>query len=137
MAVTTLSITTLTDRFSKDLERGFEDSTQGYRRGDIIKYVINVPDADMVGIGGGSGTGAGSGTAGTAVATDATGVNIGDVVVGAAANGLAADPIHTAGVSVTADVTDEDEITVTVNNNSASTADPGLQTFTVLVMKIA
>lgn len=122
------TVTKIDDKISKDLERGFYELNEGFKKGDILEIVTDAINfADTA-----------DGASATSVVTDATGVRIGDVVLGVAAMGTAAaDDAHDAGVVFSGKVVDDNDIAITFVNQEGSNNDPGSQTFRILVMKMS
>lgn len=122
------TISQLTDRFSKDLERGFSDASGGYKRGDILEFLTASETTGSTA----------DGDAKSAVITGCTGVVMGDAVIAVAPNGLEAGILANEDhASVTGRVTGAGEITISILNNSGGTVVFEAQTYTILVMKLA
>ena len=98
-----------------------------YNKGDVIEVVTDainlasVADAESVG----------------SNVTDATGVAIGDVVLGVAPMAAAGDAVYSAGFLITAVVYDTDKVRLQFQNDSGGAVDPGSQTYRILIMKAA
>lgn len=121
---------TTVKRLLTGLRRGIQDDFRksgSYEVGDVLEFITDainfasIADAESV----------------TSAVTDATGVAIGDVVLGVAGMAVAADPIHTAGLVINGRVTDANEVSIDIQNDSGGALDPGSQTFRIIVLKAA
>lgn len=98
-----------------------------YNKGDILEIVtdaINVAsiaDAESV----------------SSAVTDATGVAVGDVVLGVAPMAAAGDAVYTAGLVMNGRVYDTNSIRIDFTNDSGGAIDPGSQTYRIIVLKAA
>ena len=97
-----------------------------YYKGDILEFVTAAIDVASVA----------DAASVTSVVSDATGVAIGDVCIGVAPLGAAADEVFD-GLTVTGMVVDTAKINIVFQNDTGGALDPGSQTYRILVLKCA
>lgn len=121
---------TTVKRLLSGLRRGVQDELRksgSYEVGDILEFTTDAIDIASIA----------AGAEDVQSIADCTGVAIGDVVLGVAPLGAAADPIYDGGLLLSAKVITTDTIRMTWANVTAGALDPTSQRFRIVVLKAA